>query len=74
MGPWIATQMMLHRHLTQRNLKSHLQIRPTVESLEGSKIVLEGATTAAWVCPSIRPKLKFFEELKSEEAISKECK
>ncbi|KAJ3074595.1 hypothetical protein HK102_005765 [Quaeritorhiza haematococci] len=59
----LATQLELSKRLIESQLVHKLERRPSVEKLEGAKVLMTGPDTAAMVCPGIKPKVRFYEEL-----------
>ncbi|KAI8824283.1 uncharacterized protein EV422DRAFT_519584 [Fimicolochytrium jonesii] len=68
----LATQVELDKRLTSSRIFTSLNHRPTVESLECMKVLRTSPTTAAMLCPNIKPKLRFFEDLSACSAVSAE--
>ncbi|KAI9101028.1 hypothetical protein DFS34DRAFT_453157 [Phlyctochytrium arcticum] len=59
----LATQLELAKNLASARINSNLTHRPSVQSLESMKVLRTDPATALMMCPSIRPKLRYFEDL-----------
>ncbi|KAI8915426.1 hypothetical protein DFJ77DRAFT_510545 [Powellomyces hirtus] len=70
----LATQVELDKKLTTSRIYTNLNHRPSVGSLESMKVLRTDPTTALMLCPPIRLKVRYFEDLStSGPALSAEA-
>ena len=57
----LPIQLELQKQFTEIKLRRRLQTRPSVESLDKRKVIKPDSAIAIMICPSIREKIRFFE-------------
>ncbi|KAH6562094.1 hypothetical protein BASA50_004172 [Batrachochytrium salamandrivorans] len=62
-SPLLQTLAMLTKHFAELQLQHKLRHRPNVEAMELRKVLRSGVHIAHMICPSIRPKVAFYESL-----------
>jgi hypothetical protein len=64
----LPIQIELDKQFTEIKLRKRLKERPSVVEIDKVKVIKSDIEIAAMICPSVRPKIRFFEECASPVA------
>jgi hypothetical protein len=62
----LPTQISLQKQFDEIKLKELIKVRPTVDQMDSQKVIKPEYAIASLICPSIKSKIKFYEEKKVE--------